>query len=68
MKERPNTIIRRRDLLSFAIAGAGAAAASAMVLERAAANVDLTDSRKARSRTSSTEVRDFYRVNSYPAR
>jgi hypothetical protein len=69
MKERLNTIIRRRDLLSFAIAGAGAAAASAVVLERAAAKpVDLTDKRKARYRASATEVRDFYRVNSYPAR
>jgi hypothetical protein len=45
------------------------AAASAVVLERAAAKpVDLTDERKARYLASSMEVRDFYRVNSYPAR
>ena len=69
MKERLNTVIRRRDLLSFAVAGAGAAAASAVVPEPAVAKpVDLTDKRKARYRASSTEVRDFYRVNSYPAR
>ena len=69
MKERLNTIIRRRDLLSFAIAGAGAAAASAVVLERAAAKpVDLTDKRKARYRANSAEVQDFYRVNRYPVR
>jgi hypothetical protein len=69
MKERLNTIIGRRDLLSFAVAGAGAAAASAVVPERTAAkSVDLKDKRKARYRASSTEVRDFYRVNSYPTR
>jgi hypothetical protein len=69
MKERLKTIIRRRDLLSFAIAGAGAAAASAVVPELAAAKPgDLTDKRKARYRASSAEVRNFYRVNSYPAR
>jgi hypothetical protein len=69
MKERLNTIIRRRDLLSFAIAGAGAAAASVVVPELAAAkSVDLTDKRKARYRADSTEVRNFYRVNSYPVR
>jgi hypothetical protein len=40
-----------------------------VVLERAAAKpVDLTDERKARYLASSMEVRDFYRVNSYPAR
>ena len=69
MKERLNTIIHRRDLLSFAIAGAGAAAASAALPERAAAKpVDLRDKRNSRYRGSSAEVRDFYRVNSYPAR
>jgi len=69
MKERLNTIIRRRDLLSFAIAGAGAAAASAVVPELAAAkSSDLTDKRKARYQANSAEVRNFYRVNSYPAR
>jgi hypothetical protein len=69
MKERLNTTIGRRDLLSFAIAGAGVAAASTVVAEQAAAKpVDLTDKRKAHYRASSMEVRDFYRVNAYPAR
>jgi hypothetical protein len=69
MKERLNTVIRRRDLLSFAVAGAGTAAASVVVPERATAEpVDLSNKRKARYRASSTEVRDFYRVNSYPVR
>jgi hypothetical protein len=69
MKERLRTIIRRRDLLRVAIASAGVAAASTMVLEPARAkSVDLKDKRKARYQASSAEVRNFYRVNSYPAR
>ena len=67
MKERLKTNIRRRDLLRFAIVGVGAAAASAAVLEPVDAKpVDLKDKRKARYRASSAEVRNFYRVNSYP--
>jgi len=69
MKERLKTIIHRRDLLRVAIAGAGAAAASTLVPEPAAAKpVDLKDKRKARYQADSAEVRNFYRVNSYPAR
>jgi hypothetical protein len=69
MKERPKTIIRRRDLLRLAIAGAGAATASTLVPEPAAAKpVDLKDKRRARYQANSAEVQDFYRVNSYPAR
>jgi hypothetical protein len=69
MKERLKTTIRRRDLLRFGIASAGAATASTLVLEPAAAKpVDLKDKRRARYQADSTEVQDFYRVNSYPAR
>ena len=69
MKERLKTIIRRRDLLRFAVAGAGAAAVSTVVPEPAAAKpVDLKDKRKARYQANSAEVRNFYRVNRYPAR
>ena len=69
MKERPRTNIRRRDLLRFAIVGVGAAAATAAVLEPVDAKpVDLKDKRRARYQASSTEVRNFYRVNSYPVR
>jgi hypothetical protein len=68
MKERLKTIIRRRDLLRVAVAGAGAAAVSTVVPEPAAAKpVDLKDKRKARYQANSAEVRNFYRVNSYPA-
>jgi hypothetical protein len=69
MKERLKMNVRRRDLLGLAIAGAGAAATSAVVLEpTAAAPVDLKDKRKARYQANSAEVRNFYRVNAYPAR
>jgi hypothetical protein len=70
MKERPETIIHRRDLLRFSIAGAGAAAMSAAGISAPAAAkpVDLKDKRKARYQADSAEVRNFYRVNSYPAR
>jgi hypothetical protein len=69
MKERPKMTVRRRDLFSFALASAGAAVASSMTLEPAAANsLDLKDKRKARYQANSAEVRNFYRVNSYPAR
>jgi hypothetical protein len=69
MKERLKTIIRRRDLLRGAIAGAGAAAVSTVVPKPAAAKpVDLKDKRRSRYQADSAEVRNFYRVNSYPAR
>jgi hypothetical protein len=69
MKDRPKVIIRRRDLLNLAIAGAGAAATSAVVEEPADAKpVDLTDKRKPRYQANSAEVRNFYRVNAYPVR
>jgi hypothetical protein len=69
MKERLKTTIRRRDLLGLAMAGAGAAVASTVVPKQAASKpVDLNDKRKARYQANSAEVRNFYRVNSYPAR
>jgi hypothetical protein len=69
MKERPNTTVRRRDLLGLALAGAGAAVAEAVTAEPAAAKpVDLKDKRRPRYQANSAEVRNFYRVNSYPVR
>ena len=69
MNERFEAIIRRRDLLRLAIAGAGTAAATTLVPDpAAAAPVNLSDKRKARYQANSPEVREFYRVNSYPAR
>jgi hypothetical protein len=56
-------------LLRFAVASAGAATASTLVLEPAVAKpVDLSNKRRARYQANSAEVQDFYRVNSYPAR
>jgi hypothetical protein len=69
MKERLNVNVRRRDLLGLAVAGIGAAATNAVMLEPAAAKpVDLREKRKARYQANSAEVRNFYRVNAYPAR
>ena len=69
MKERPRTIVRRRDLLCLVLTGTGAAVADAVAAEPAAAtSVDLKDKRKPRYQANSAEVRNFYRVNSYPAR
>jgi hypothetical protein len=68
MKERPKTIVRRRDLLNLVLAGAGTAAANLAAEPAAAKPVDLKDKRQARYQANSAEVRNFYRVNSYPAR
>ena len=69
MKERPRTIVRRRDLLGLALAGAGAVVAETVTAEPVAAkSVDLKDKRRPRYQANSAEVRNFYRVNSYPAR
>ena len=67
--ECPETIIRRRDLLRFAIVSAGAAAANTAAPELTAATpVDLQDKRKTRYQANSPEVKNFYRVNKYPPR
>ncbi len=69
MKQRSRTMIRRRDLLNLAIAGAGVAAAGVVTPVPADAEpVDLKQKRKARYQANSAEVRNFYRVNSYPVR
>ena len=69
MKERPKRMVRRRDLLGAVLASAGAAVASSVTPEPAAAkSIDLKDKRRARYQADSAEVRNFYRVNSYPGR
>ena len=65
MKRSFGAIIGRRDLFRLAIAGA----VTASTVEPVAAKpVDLGAKRKARYQANSVEVRNFYRVNSYPAR
>ena len=67
MKQSVEMTIRRRHLLGLAIVGVGAAAASAMVPDRTAAKTeDIRDKGKARYQANSPEVRNFYRVSSYP--
>ncbi|WP_454624040.1 hypothetical protein [Bradyrhizobium cenepequi] len=67
MKENPERRIPRRDLLRLTIAGSGAVAVGALVsLPAATKPVDMKDKRRARYQADSAEVRDFYRVNSYP--
>ena len=61
--------IRRRHLFGLAIAGVATATASALVTERTTAQPENpADKRKARYQPNSPEVRNFYRVNSYPRR
>ncbi|MBR1122025.1 hypothetical protein JQ628_10915 [Bradyrhizobium lablabi] len=67
MKEHAKLIIRRRHLLGVAVAGLATATAGAVVAERRGAKRDEpADKRKARFQADSPEVRNFYRVNSYP--
>jgi hypothetical protein len=69
MKKYLDSNINRRNLLRVAIAGAGVTAASTLLPEQAPAKpVDMKDKRRARYQANSAEVRNFYRVNSYPTR
>jgi hypothetical protein len=59
----------RRDLLHLAVAGAGAGLVGSQLLEPThAATIDLKNKRRPRYQADSAEVRNFYRVNSYPVR
>jgi hypothetical protein len=59
----------RRDLFRLAIAGAGVAVIGSQLPEPAfGQSVDLKSKRRARYQADSAEVRNFYRVNSYPVR
>ena len=69
MKQDLDRNIDRRDLLRVALAAAGATAAGTILVERAPAKpVDMNYKRRARYEANSAEVRNFYRVNSYPTR
>jgi hypothetical protein len=69
VKQNLNRNIRRRDLLRVALAGAGATTASVLLPQQAAAtSVDMSYKRRARYQANSADVRNFYRVNSYPTR
>ena len=59
----------RRDLLRLAVVVTGAGLVGSELPEPAhAAPVDLKNKRRARYQADSAEVRNFYRVNSYPVR
>ena len=67
MAEDSRPTIPRRNVLGVAIAGVAAATAGTVVAKRVTAERDdQTDKLKARFQGDSTEVRNFYRVNSYP--
>jgi hypothetical protein len=64
MKDYFKVTIRRRYLMGLAIARVAAASASSMVPDWAAVKPD--NPKDKRYQASSPEVRNFYRVNSYP--
>jgi hypothetical protein len=69
MQENFERKFPRRDLLRVAIAGTGATLIGSQLPEPASAqSVDLKNKRRARYQGDSVEVRNFYRVNSYPTR
>jgi hypothetical protein len=59
----------RRDVLRLAVVGSGVGLVGSQLLEPArAAAIDLKNKRRPRYQADSAEVRNFYRVNSYPVR
>jgi hypothetical protein len=60
--------VHRRDLLRFALATAATTSGTFSREAVAAEQFAGPNKRKSRYQPNSTEVRDFYRVNSYPAR
>jgi hypothetical protein len=70
MKGRVLAKVGRRDLLRLAIVGTAAATTTALIPETAAAAEPTgpASKRKARYQANSVEVKNYYRVNSYPVR
>ena len=66
MKSDPPRKILRRDLLKLTIVGV-VSAGELLPSPVSAKPVDLSQKRKARYQPDSQEVRNFYRVNGYPA-
>jgi hypothetical protein len=71
MNERHETMIHRRDVLRAMTTGVAVAAASAVSpgpVAAAAETETVRKKRKSRYQANSAEVRNFYRVNSYPVK
>ncbi|WP_298881417.1 formate dehydrogenase [uncultured Bradyrhizobium sp.] len=69
MKDYLKGTIIRRDLFRYALAGTGLALIGSPLSKEALAHpVDLKNKRRSRYQGDSPEVRNFYRVNSYPDR
>jgi hypothetical protein len=70
MKQRIRAMVHRRDLLRAAMASVAAVSAAAVTSAPAAEapKRNAQDKRRARYQANSAEVRNFYRVNRYPAR
>ncbi|HEY6832232.1 MAG TPA: twin-arginine translocation signal domain-containing protein [Pseudolabrys sp.] len=68
MKQQDKMKLGRRDFLRAMGAGAGlAATAAGPLVEEAKADTETnTEKRKVRYQASSPDVKNFYRVNSYP--
>ncbi len=69
MKKQSSFIIRRRHLLSLATVGTAAVAIGASLSASAVAfPSDAGGKRRPRYQANSDEVKNFYRVNRYPAK
>ena len=69
MKKSFEQKVPRRDLFRLVIAGTGSVLVGSQLSEPGLADpVDLKNKRRARYQPDSSEVHNFYRVNSYPAR
>jgi hypothetical protein len=68
MRKYKTPTVRRRDLLSWATVGTAAVAIEVVLPEAAeAAPSDAGGKRRSRYQAKSSEVKNFYRVNRYPA-
>ena len=69
MQDSPKSFVSRRNLFRAGVAVAGVVAIGTVAVQERAANAfPAKGKRKVRYQADSAEVRNFYRVNSYPAR